>query len=333
MVSVPATGGGIDMRYSRLLFHPITVFIFSIVALATSLFLYIYWYVEVSVGLKSVASKFNLDSAQFLELETWVVILVLSILVGIILLGIFIIFVYNQKTYQLYRLQNNFINNFTHELKTPVTSLKLLLETLSKHTLSREDQLKYLDYMLNDVGRLSDNINQILNLAGIESKSFGGDFVQLDVVQKIEDFYASNSHLFQNCKISIDRPADYAFLHSINPILFEMLLMNLTTNAIKYNESPNPALAITFTTGKGKLRVHFTDNGIGLKQPERKKVFRKFYQIGRTEIRSAKGSGLGLHLVQNIARLHKGKVKADSKGSGQGSVFTLSLPLSEKETA
>jgi len=238
MVSVPASGGGIDMRYSRLLFHPIVVFIFSIVALATSLFLYIYWYVEVSVGLKSVASKFNLDSAQFLELETWVVILILSILVGIILLGIFIIFVYNQKTYQLYRLQNNFINNFTHELKTPVTSLKLLLETLSKHTLSREDQLKYLDYMLNDVGRLSDNINQILNLARIESKSFGGDFVQLDVVQKIEDFYASNSHLFQNCKISIDRPADYAFLHSINPILFEMLLMNLTTNAIKYNETP-----------------------------------------------------------------------------------------------
>ena len=319
------------MRYSRLLFHPIIVFIFSIIALATSLILYIYWYVEVSVGLKSVVRRFNLDSAQFLELETWVVILVLSILVGIILLGIFIIFVYNQKTYQLYRLQNNFINNFTHELKTPVTSLKLLLETLSKHSLSREDQLKYLDYMINDVGRLSDNISQILNLAQIESKSFGGEFVQVDVVHKIEEFYEENSHLFQGCLITIDRPRDRTFMHSINHSLFEMLLMNLTTNAIKYNESPEPELEIGFTTGKGKLRVHFTDNGIGLKQPERKKIFKKFYQIGRTEIRSAKGSGLGLHLVQSIARLHKGKVNADSQGSGQGSIFTLTLPLLEKK--
>ena len=73
------------MRYSKILFHPIFIFIFSIVALATSLFLYIYWYVEVSVGLDSVVRRFNLDSAQFLELQTWVVILVLSILVGIIL--------------------------------------------------------------------------------------------------------------------------------------------------------------------------------------------------------------------------------------------------------
>ena len=321
------------MRYSRLIFHPIIVFIFSIIALATSLILYIYWYVEVSVGLKSVVRRFNLDSAQFLELETWVVILVLSILVGIILLGIFIIFVYNQKTYQLYRLQNNFINNFTHELKTPVTSLKLLLETLSKHSLSREDQLKYLDYMISDVGRLSDNINQILNLAQIESKSFGGEFVQVDVAQKIEEFYEENRHLFRGCRITIDRPHDRAFMHSINLSLFEMLLMNLTTNAIKYNESQEPELAITFSTGKGKLRVHFTDNGIGLKHPERKKIFKKFYQIGRTEIRPAKGSGLGLHLVQSIARLHKGRVNADSKGSGQGSVFTLTLPSLEKKIA
>ena len=319
------------MRYSRLVFHPIIVFIFSIIALATSLFLYIYWYVEVSVGLKSVARRFNLDSAQFLELETWVVILVLSILVAIILLGIFIIFVYNQKTYQLYRLQNNFINNFTHELKTPVTSLKLLLETLSKHSLSREDQLKYLDYMISDVGRLSDNINQILNLAQIESKSFGGEFVKVDVVKKIEEFYEENSHLFQGCCISIDRPHGRSYMHSINESLFEMLLMNLTTNAIKYNESPEPELTVTFTVDKGKLRVHFTDNGIGLKQPERKKIFKKFYQTGRIEIRSAKGSGLGLHLVQSIARLHKGKVNADSRGSGLGSVFTLTLPLLERK--
>ena len=112
------------MNRSRWLFHPILILIFSILALGTSLFLYIYWYIEASTGLKSIVERFNLDAGQVLESQTWVVILVLSILVGIIFMGIFIIFVYNLKTLQLYRLQHNFINSFTHELKTPVTALK-----------------------------------------------------------------------------------------------------------------------------------------------------------------------------------------------------------------
>ena len=87
-------------------------------------------------GLNAVIRKANLDPNQALASQTWVVILVLSILVGIILMGFFIIFVYNLKTLQLYRLQHNFINSFTHELKTPVTALKLYLETFMKHELS-----------------------------------------------------------------------------------------------------------------------------------------------------------------------------------------------------
>ena len=127
------------MYRSKWFFHPILILIFSIVALAMSLFLYIYWYMEVSAGLKKVILELNLDPDQVLESQTWVVIMVLSILVGIILMGIFIIFVYHHKTLQLYKIQRNFINNFTHELKTPVTSLKLYLETFEKHELSRED--------------------------------------------------------------------------------------------------------------------------------------------------------------------------------------------------
>ena len=113
------------MTQLKWLIHPIMIFIFSIITVAMSLVLYIYWYVEISSGLKGVIEKANLDPGQVLAPQTWVVILILSILVGIILMGIFIIFVYNQKTLQLYRLQRSFINNFTHELKTPVTSLKL----------------------------------------------------------------------------------------------------------------------------------------------------------------------------------------------------------------
>jgi signal transduction histidine kinase len=307
-------------------FHPIFIFILSIVALATSLFLYIYWYVEVSAGLKSVVYRFNLDASQVLEPQTWVVIMVLSILVGIILLGIFIIFVYNQKTLQLYRLQHNFINNFTHELKTPVTSLKLFLQTFSKHELSRDDQVKYIQYMITDVTRLSDHINRILNLARIESKSYKKEFMVSDLFSAFEQFYKNNDHLFKSCEIKIHRPAS-PLLYSINPPLLEMLWMNLLINAIKYNESKVPRIDITFEKQNKKLLIRFKDNGIGLEQGKIKKIFKKFYQVGRaTDFMSTKGSGLGLHVVQNIARIHKGKVVAESKGKGQGSAFTLILP-------
>jgi len=308
-------------------FHPIFIFIFSIVALAMSLVLYIYWYMEVSIGLKEVARKFNLDHGQLLESETWVVILILSILVGIILVGIFIIFVYNQKIIQLYRLQYNFINNFTHELKTPVTSLKLYLETFMKHEFSRDDQLAYLDYMVQDVGRLSENINRILNLARIESKIYGEEFVVADLLATVEQFITDNDHLFRNCKINIHNSSGRSFAYRINLSLFEMLLMNLMTNAVKYNESEEPRIDIIFKLYHRRLHIRFEDNGIGIEKTELKKIFKKFYQSGRADDMTAMGSGLGLHLVQNIARIHKGKVVAQSKGRGEGSVFTVMLPF------
>jgi len=314
------------MNKTKWFFHPIFIFILSIVALGTSLFLYIYWYVGVSAGLKAIVYKFSLDSSQVLKPQTWIVIMVLSILVGIILLGIFIIFVYNQKTFQLYRLQHNFINNFTHELKTPVTSLKLFLQTFSKHELSRDDQLKYIKYMITDVSRLSDYINRILNLARIESKSYKKEFIVSDLAEVFEQFYKNNDHLFQDCKITIHHPPE-PLLYSINPPLLEMLLMNLLTNAIKYNESKVPMVDIAFEKQNRKLLISFKDNGIGLEKGKIKKIFKKFYQVGRSDDMLAKGSGLGLHVVQNIIRIHKGKVVAESKGKGEGSVFTLILPV------
>ncbi|MDM8552792.1 HAMP domain-containing sensor histidine kinase [Desulfobacterales bacterium HSG2] len=315
------------MKQSKWFFHPVFVFIFSIVALGTSLFLYIYWYMEVSTGLEAMVRKFNINPEQALESQTWVVILVLSILVAIILVGIFIIFVYNQKTLQLYRLQHNFINNFTHELKTPVTSLKLYLETFLKHDLSRDDQFKYIHYMIQDVERVSDNINRILNLARIESKSYRGDFVVSDIVHAVEQFYLGNDHLFRNCEINICNSSGRSFLYAINLSLFEMLLINLVTNAIKYNKSEVPKVNITFEVQKRQLHIRFEDNGIGLDKSEIKKIFRKFYQVGRSDNMTARGSGLGLYLVQCIARIHKGKIIAESKGLGKGSVFTLILPF------
>lgn len=314
------------IKQPRWFFHPILIFVFSIGAVVLSLFLYIYWYVEVSKGLKNVIEKANLDPDQVLASQTWLVILVLSILVGIILLGLFIIFVYNQKTLQLYRLQRNFINNFTHELKTPVTSLKLYLETFHKYELPREDQLKYIKYMVQDADRLSNNINRILNMAKVESKTYGGKFNTEDLVRVVARFYKNNRHIFGNSEINIHHPSEGSYAYLINHSIFEVLLMNLFTNAIKYNESEVPRLDVYFERSGKDLCIRFEDNGMGIPKPEIKKIFKKFYQVGRSDDMSAKGTGLGLYLVESIARVHKGKVTAQSKEGGKGSVFTVMLP-------
>jgi signal transduction histidine kinase len=281
---------------------------------------------EVNTVLSDMLLRFDLDRRQVLESRTWIVILVLSLLVGIILIGILIIFVYQQKIYQLYRLQHNFINNFTHELKTPVTSLRLYLDTALKYQLYNEDQLKYIRYMTQDVSRLSNTINRILNIAKIESRSYGGEFLTLDIVSEISHFLINHADQFRKSRIHFYHPKGNSYHYRLNPSLFEMLLMNILTNAIKYNTSDIPEIDITIAYRSHKLYIHFADNGMGLERAEIRKIFRKFYQVGKSDDMSAKGSGLGLFLVDTIVRIHKGKIIATSPGIGKGSVFTIIFP-------
>jgi two-component system phosphate regulon sensor histidine kinase PhoR len=319
------------MKQAKWFIHPVFIFILSTVALAISLFLYIYWYIGVSENLKSVIRRYQLDGDQFFEAKTWVVILILSLLVGVILSGILIIFIYNLKTLQLYRLQHTFINNFTHELKTPVTSLKIYLETFAKYQLSREEQLKYIRFMLQDTERLSGNINSILNLARIESRLHEGEPTPVDLSETIRQFIIHNRHLFHECDIFVEPTVTGSGIYPIVVPLFEMLLINIMTNAMKYNASGKPRIDITFEQDQNSMRIHFRDNGIGVPKDERKRIFRKFYQGQHDERVPAGGSGIGLYLVQQIARLHHGKVVAESVGDGKGSIFTLILPVNAPE--
>jgi len=306
--------------------HPILVFILSVIALAASLTLYIYWYLKVSTGLQRIVMTYKLDQEGFFEFKTWIVVLVLSILIGLIIVGLFIIFVYYQKTWRLYRLQRGFIDSFTHELKTPVASLKLYLETLSRHELPREDQLKYIDFMLNDVERLLDNINRILQLARIESGNYARVFVEADLVEVVTRFRDENADLFPHGRVTIDNPVKLPFPFRLNAQLFDILLMNLFSNAMRYNHSPQPRLEIRFVPSPAGLDIRFEDNGVGIERKELGKIFKKFYRAGRADDLTTRGSGVGLYLVKQIARLHKARIRAESDGPGKGSVFILSLP-------
>ncbi len=318
------------MRRFPWFLHPVLIFVFSIVALCFSLFLYIYWYVKVSSGLEAVLSKTDLPPAQFVEWRTWIVILILSLLVGLILTGFFIIFAYQVKTLKLYRRQQNFIDNFTHELKTPVTSLQLYLETLDKHELTRDQQHKYINYMLADVARLTGDINRILNLSRLEAGLFSGEFEPLDLVGVVNRYLEKNHQLFRNGRITVHDPGE-PVICPVNESLFEMLLANLLTNAMHYNDSPTPTVDITLAVSRDRVRLLFQDNGIGLAPGEARKIFRKFYQEERPDRLRSGGSGLGLYLVEQIVRQHNGKVRAFSRGVGQGTRFEVLLPLRRKK--
>ncbi len=319
------------MRRPFWFLHPIAIFVFSIIALVLSLFLYIYWYVEVSTGLKAVIEKSNLDPEHFVAWQTWVVIMVLSILVGIILLGIILVFVYQRKTWALYRSQHKFINSFTHELKTPATSLQLYLETLARYELPRDKQLKYLDYMLADVARLTDNINGILNLARLEAKVEGVEFVVVDLVEEVAEFYRKHEQLFRGSEILANKSRDQCYYCLINHSLFQMMLMNLLSNAVRYNENDRPQISIDFSQTEKTVQLTITDNGVGFEKSQARKVFKKFFQIERESLTHAGGTGLGLYMVDQVVRLHKGKVVARSDGLGKGAQFVVSLPRKEPD--
>lgn len=313
---------------SRWYLHPVFIFSCSIIALAAALVITVHWYMEITSALETVIKKFHIEPALIFPSKTGMVILVLTLLVTVVLTGILLAFIYYQKTANLFRLQHNFIYNFTHELKTPVTSLKIYTETFIRHDLDREDIKKYSEYMLKDVGKLTDNINRILNLAKMESGSYGAELVNADPVELIRDFTHKNRTLFRDLEITVAPAENSGFVCRVNVFLFEMLLMNLISNAAKYNDSERPTLKVTVDELKHKHLIHFTDNGIGIDKRETGKIFRKFYQSHNGDSGEVKGSGLGLYLVFSIAKIHGWKVSAHSDGPSRGTVFTLYIPKS-----
>jgi two-component system, OmpR family, phosphate regulon sensor histidine kinase PhoR len=311
---------------SRWYLHPVFIFACSIFALATFLVLTVSLYMEITSALEVVILKFNIDPTSVFPSKTGMTILVLSLLITVVLAGILLAFIYYQKTVNLFRLQHNFIYNFTHELKTPVTSLRIYLETFIRHPLEPKDIRKYSENMLEDINRLTDNINRILNLARIESQNFGSEVTRDSLVTLLENFCDKNASIFRDCNIRIENPSKGRFEYPVNLFLFEMLLMNMVSNAIKYNESDQPTLRILFKSFLQKITIDFIDNGIGVDKEDAKKVFFKFYKSAKENANSHTGSGLGLYLVSSIAMIHGWRVSVFSEGKGKGSRFTITIP-------
>jgi signal transduction histidine kinase len=319
-----------NMKKHPFFFGPYTIFLFSVIGLGLVLCLFIYGYQQASllgIDLSHVSNSNHIGSwTLVLEEKSWPILAILICTLALILLGIGILISYYHKTSQLYRLQENFLNNFTHELKTPIASIRLYLETFLRYELSREEQLEFVQYMLQDTQRLSHNVQQILQIGRLENKHQNYHFENCDIEHFIQEFLQSNRHIFMKGKIEVINQLNHRLFLSVNKGLFEILIMNLVSNAFKYSQGPVD-LNIKIYAKSRRLLIDFTDNGLGIEKTDLKKIFQKFRQGKNDQKTSNKGgTGLGLYSAKQIVDIHRGKIWAQSQGPGFGSTFTLSFP-------
>lgn len=306
------------------IFHPITIFTGTLISIGSALFIFILKYLEVSNSFANFVKKYRIEPGQFQETNTWVIVLLLSLLVSATLFGVAIIFIYYQKLIGLYRFQQNFINGFTHELKTPIASLRLYIDTFLKYELSASEKKKYLEYMQQDTERLTLNVNQILHLGRIEDRKMKINLSEYEMQKYLSDFLSKHPHYFDNIELKLISSKEFKYFSSVDPELFEMVIMNLVTNAINHSNLEKGKLEISFAQVGELLEISFKDNGQGIPVNEQKNVFKKMYQIGK----SSKGSGIGLYLSSSIMKLHKGNLSLRS--ASKGAEFIISLPLNRK---
>jgi two-component system, OmpR family, sensor histidine kinase CiaH len=244
-----------------------------------------------------------------------------STFLGLILLGA--IFVYREVRRQI-RLQNqqqNFMMAVTHELKTPIAVTKLNLETLLKHQLPPDKQQKIIQAAIQETNRLDTLANNIL----IASQLEGGEYVQVKEVLSLSGLatgsFQDYRHRFPDRKWAQRIEPDCMI--SGDPLLLQLLIGNLVENALKY--SPREGL-ITLTLAKDGRHtlLSVSDQGPGIPDEEKKKVFGKFYRTGQEKTRQTKGTGLGLYLCRKITDDHHATIKV-TDNSPVGSIFTVTF--------
>ncbi len=224
-----------------------------------------------------------------------------------------------------------FINAVTHELKTPVASIRLYLETLERRELPQEKRREFYRVMIDDSDRLLQLIEQVLQAGRTSARAVVLHQVRVDLrdtVRECLDLARKRHHLEAEALAYSDRlgnPQQATVLG--DPDELKAALSNLVDNAIKYSNNGVRVEVELTPVDERRVAIRVTDQGIGISPAELKRVFRRFYRIPEAVAMRIKGTGLGLFIVSRIARKHGGKVFAESPGPGRGSTFTLQLPV------
>lgn len=247
-----------------------------------------------------------------------------------LLLVVFLFFGYTLSVIirqrQLSEVQKNFINNLTHELKTPISSIALASAVITdKSILKNEKRLfEYARIIQEQNNRLSKNVEKVLNLATIEKNRLR---LNLEETNLIEFLTETTNHFKQS---DFGRKAQIKTgFNGFNAVVFtdrfhfSNLIVNILENAVKYCEQ-EPEIKIELSKKRKSYELSFTDNGIGISKEYRKKIFTKFYRVPTGNVHNVKGFGLGLDYVLKIVKAHGWKIRVDENPEG-GSIFTITI--------
>lgn len=244
----------------------------------------------------------------------------------LVLVGVVLYLMLSVKEIQLNQRQSNFIDSVTHELKSPIASLKLYLQTLTRRQVNEQQQADFYRFMLEDLERLDNLINQMLEAARLDRRVDEAELEPVDVSRVLADCAkaACQVHRVDASTVAIDAaPA----LVRARPVDVELLFSNLIDNAVKYGgDSPQVAID-SWLDGRGHVVTRITDNGPGIPAKQRRQIFGRFVRLGNELERSKTGTGLGLFIVRTLVKRLKGSIEVYDRGGQPGTVFQVRLPL------
>jgi len=304
--------------------NPLMAFIGIQIAWLVVLVFWIYWFMGKHRQFRAVAEKYSPELVQG-GLD-WIILAEGIVLLAAILAGVYVIFLYWRRQLALNRVQRNFIAQVTHELKSPLASLRLHLETIKRRRPEAEQLDGFIDTMLADTSRLDSLTSNLLTTNYLEHKGFR-------LALKPGNLSALVERYFKDLQFSLPRAGEMELL--IEPKIharcdsesLETVFRNLLENALLYSEN-SPRVKIELFRENNWAHLAFSDQGRGIEQKDQKKVFQMFYRA-RKSGKTVRGSGIGLFIVRAVVRLHKGKVWLMSDGAGKGTTVHIRLPLAE----
>lgn len=245
------------------------------------------------------------------------------IITGIILNTIFLI-----REIRRNEQHDAFINSITHELKTPIASIKLYLETLKTRNVTPEKQREFYDVMLADTGRLLHTVEQVLKAGGAKEK-IKLKVAEVDLgtlLRECVSIILTQRHLDESV-IRFTEPTEPTVVMGDEAEL-RTAFVNLLENAVKYSrDEPKISIRLKKAKNNRSVEIFIKDNGVGIQSSDLKRIFKRFYRVTEPTSADTRGTGLGLFIVKSIIERHGGRVSAQSRGDGLGSTFLVKLPI------